>query len=127
MNFCQRSLVNSSKSEKGTKPVEDYLYAEEKWAQDHLLTPLAPLTETLFKEIVSHVAEDDTSPPVKDGAALQRKAEPPPPPAPAKQAEPRPEPGKPGDPDEELIRNLELLQDLELLEHADAFDPESKD
>jgi len=64
-------------------------------------------------------------PPVKDGAALQRKAEPPPPPA--QQAEPRPDPAKPGNSDEELIRNLELLQDLELLEHADAFDPGSKE
>jgi hypothetical protein len=54
-------------------------------------------------------------PPVKGGAELKRKAEPPPE-APAAQ-----------DPDEELIRNLELLEDLELLEHADAFDPGSKE
>jgi len=63
-------------------------------------------------------------PPVKDGEALQRKAEPPPP---VKQAEPPTSPKSPPDPDEELIRNLELLEDLELLEHADAFDPGSKE
>lgn len=54
--------------EKGTKDVEDYLRAEEAWAQQQLFAPRKPFTDRLFAEIVSHIAEDDTSPPVKDGA-----------------------------------------------------------
>ncbi|MFT3709841.1 MAG: S9 family peptidase [Archangium sp.] len=54
--------------EKGSKEVEAELYAEEKYAQEKLLQPLAPLIKTLYGEIISHVAEDDSSPPAKDGA-----------------------------------------------------------
>lgn len=54
--------------EKGNKEVEAYLNAEEKFAQDKLLKPLEPFTKTLYGEIIAHVAEDDSTPPVKDGA-----------------------------------------------------------
>ncbi|MBL8910442.1 MAG: S9 family peptidase [Archangium sp.] len=54
--------------EKGNKEVEAYLNAEEKFAQDKLLEPLEPFIKTLYGEIVAHVAEDDSTPPVKDGA-----------------------------------------------------------
>ena len=52
---------------KGTPEVEQYLRAEDAFA-DAAVLPLAPLRETLFSEIVSHIAEDDESVPVKDGA-----------------------------------------------------------
>lgn len=53
--------------EKGTPDVESYLRAEDAFA-DHTLAPLAPLRQHLFAEIVSHIAEDDESAPLKDGA-----------------------------------------------------------
>lgn len=52
---------------KGTPEVEAYLNAEEAYANQQL-SPLVPLAETLYQEIITHVAEDDASPPVKDGA-----------------------------------------------------------
>ena len=53
--------------DKGTPEVEAYLNAEEAYARKQL-APLEPLAESLYKEIITHVAEDDASPPVKDGA-----------------------------------------------------------
>ncbi len=49
---------------KGTPEVEAYLNAEEAWAQKQL-APLKPLAETLYAETISHIAEDDSSPPAK--------------------------------------------------------------
>ena len=45
--------------------VEAYLNAEEAYATKQL-APLVPLAETLYQEIITHVAEEDASPPVKD-------------------------------------------------------------
>jgi oligopeptidase B len=51
---------------KGDAEVEKYLRAEEAYAEEQL-APLAPLEDTLYTEIVSHIAEDDESVPAKDG------------------------------------------------------------
>jgi hypothetical protein len=49
-------------------------------------------------------------------------------PVPPATARPEAEPAtQPGDPDEQVIENLELLEDLELLQNLDAFDPKAED
>lgn len=53
--------------EKDAAPVLEHLRAEAAYA-DAVMAPHAALVETLFKEIVSHIAEDDESAKVKDGA-----------------------------------------------------------
>ncbi len=55
--------------DKDSAPVLAHLRAEADYAEK-IMAPLAPLRETLFQEIVSHIAEDDESVPVKDGAWL---------------------------------------------------------
>jgi oligopeptidase B len=55
--------------EKDSAPVLEHLRAEADYAEK-IMAPLAPLRDVLFKEIVSHIAEDDESVPVKDGAWL---------------------------------------------------------
>jgi oligopeptidase B len=55
--------------EKGTSDVERYLRAEDAFAEEGL-SSLAGLRQQLFEEIVSHIAEDDESAPLKDGDYL---------------------------------------------------------
>jgi len=55
--------------EKDSAPVLEHLRAEAAYAEA-MMAPLAPLRDALFGEIVSHIAEDDESVPVKDGAWL---------------------------------------------------------
>ncbi len=55
--------------EKDSAPVLEHLRAEADYAEK-IMAPLAPLRDVLFAEIVSHIAEDDESVPVKDGAWL---------------------------------------------------------
>ncbi|MCK6546249.1 S9 family peptidase [Myxococcota bacterium] len=55
--------------EKGTPEVERYLNAENEHT-DKSLAHLEGLREQLFQKIVSHIAEDDESAPVKDGDFL---------------------------------------------------------
>lgn len=52
---------------KGTPEVETYLNAEQAYTTKQL-APLKALEESLYTEIISHIAQDDTSPPAKDGA-----------------------------------------------------------
>jgi oligopeptidase B len=52
---------------KGTPEVESYLKAEQAFT-DTVMAPLRPLADSLYTEIVSHIAEDDASPPVNNGA-----------------------------------------------------------
>lgn len=52
---------------KDTPAVLEHLRAEAAYAE-RAMAPLAPLRAALFAEIVSHIAEDDASVPVKDGA-----------------------------------------------------------
>jgi hypothetical protein len=56
-------------------------------------------------------------PPARDGGVLPRRAEP----------DRAPAGTAPPDPDEEVIRNLDVLLELELLQHLDAFDPKAED
>ncbi|MDP1568355.1 MAG: hypothetical protein Q8L86_00005, partial [Vicinamibacterales bacterium] len=53
--------------DKDTPEVLEHLRAEAAYAE-RAMAPLAPLRAALFAEIVSHIAEDDASVPVKDGA-----------------------------------------------------------
>jgi len=58
--------------EKDSEPVLEYLRAEASYAEK-VIAPLKPLQDKLFAEIVSHIAEDDETVPVKDGAWLYWK------------------------------------------------------
>ena len=55
--------------EKTSPEVLSYLKAEAAYA-DAVMAPLAPVREKLYKEMLSHIQEDDASPPYRDGAFL---------------------------------------------------------
>ena len=52
--------------QRGSPEVMKYLRAEAAYA-DAMMAPTKPLQETLYRQMVSHVQEDDTSPPFVDG------------------------------------------------------------
>ncbi|MBL8784876.1 MAG: S9 family peptidase [Deltaproteobacteria bacterium] len=55
--------------EKDTEPVLSHLRAEAAYT-DAVMAPFAGVIESLFNEIVTHIAEDDASVPVEDGGWL---------------------------------------------------------
>jgi hypothetical protein len=69
-------------------------------------------------------AREAPPPPARDGVEVERRPAQEPTPVPRRAQDGR-DPARP-DPDEDVIRNLELLEDLELLEHVDVFDPKAE-
>ena len=55
--------------EKGTPQVDAYLRSERDYAEAYM-KPTAALQEQLYKEMVSRLAEDDTTPPYREGTHL---------------------------------------------------------